>query len=241
MMRTPEIYIFLFLLLLFGHTASGGIKTDTSSIVKHSFDKEKWQKLSRDIDYSGEQAPRIKSARPFNFSMNQDLAKLILFSGVGILLLYFLVRILKGNYINRNKKIKPSEDFIALSPEDNIHAADLENQFAKALKDQNLREAIRLKYLMAIRELSKHNLIRWKKDKTNHDYLFETFQTGLYVTFAQVTNLFERFWYGEAEINEVKFQNTLSVFETFLQSIGSVNQPEQSQDTSPNNSAANNE
>ena len=52
MMRIPGIFMILFLLLLFGHAANGGIKTDTSSIVKHSFDKEKWQKLSRDIDYS---------------------------------------------------------------------------------------------------------------------------------------------------------------------------------------------
>ena len=241
MMRMLRVLAYFMLLLVWEYPAKAGIKTDTSSIARHSFDKEKWQKLSRDIDYSGEKALQSKSARPFNFSLNQDLAKLILFSGVGILLIYFLVRILKGNYIARNKKIKQSEDFDALDPDESIHEMNLENRYLQAIQDQNLREAIRLKYLMAIRELSTHNFIRWQKDKTNHEYLIETFQTGLYTTFAQVTHLFEKFWYGEAEINELKFRNTLTVFDAFLQSITTEDLQEQPENLSPINSAPGNE
>ncbi|HRH65788.1 MAG TPA: hypothetical protein PLU53_05790 [Bacteroidia bacterium] len=197
------------------------IVIDSSGVDKHSFDRAKWESLTRDIDYSDEKPSSPGKSHTWNFSLGPELAKTILFTGIAALLIYLLYKTLKGNFSARNKKIGNKSRAFALLEEESIHEMDLEKSFRQALSGQNYREAIRIKYLMAIRELSKNKLILWKKDKTNHDYLSETFHTAVYSSFADITLLFERFWYGEADLNEQKFNTTLPVFDSFLSSLAS--------------------
>ena len=216
------IALFGVFLLVFGFRAIADISIDSSAVSKHEFSKIQWEKMTKDIDYSSDTAPNLARKRNFNFSMNQDLVKTILFIGVGALLLFFLYKIMRGNYFARNRKINASTSFIHVQDSENIQEMDLEQMYSRALEEKDYREAIRIKYLMAIRELSRHRIIQWKKEKTNHDYLSETFTTGIYFPFADITLIFERFWYGVAEINEMKFNQTVPSFDAFLTSIPSA-------------------
>lgn len=235
------ITLFGVFLLVFGFRVRADISIDSSAVAKHEFSKSQWEKMTKDIDYSSDTAPNLARKRNFNFSMNQDVVKTVLFIGVGALLLFFLYKIIQGNYFARNKKISASTSFIHFQDPDNIQEMDLEKMYSRALEEKDYREAIRIKYLMAIRELSKHKIIQWKKEKTNHDYLSETFTTGIYFPFADLTLIFERFWYGEAEINENKFIHTVPAFDAFLSTIPSALNTVDNKITNPSNPASGND
>ena len=235
------IVLFGVFLLVFILQVRADISIDSSAVSKHEFSKSQWEKMTKDIDYSSDTAPRPGKKRSFGFSMNPDIVKTILFIGVGALLIFLLYKIMRGNYFARNKKISTSTGFLNIRDEENIQEMDLEQMYSRALEGKDYREAIRVKYLMAIRELSRHKIIHWKKEKTNHDYLTETFPTGIYFPFADITHIFERFWYGEAEINENKFILTVPAFDAFLSSIPSAVNAVENKNINSSNPASGND
>lgn len=83
--------------------------------------------------------------------------------------------------------------------EANLNKSDMEILIDQSLKEKNYMLAVRLHYLWAIKELNTKKLIRWKRDKTNRDYIREMRKTELNKPFREVTNIFERVWYGSQE------------------------------------------
>jgi len=83
--------------------------------------------------------------------------------------------------------------------EANLNKSDMEILIDQSLKEKNYMLAVRLHYLWAIKELNSKKLIRWKRDKTNRDYMREMRKTDLNKPFREVTNIFERVWYGSQE------------------------------------------
>ena len=92
-------------------------------------------------------------------------------------ILYFVI-----NSISLNLKIKREE----LKKEDiqdgveNIEDVDIESLLARAREEGNFKIAIRLYYLLLLKKLHTLNVIVWKKDKTNRDYLSELFSRNFY-------------------------------------------------------------
>jgi hypothetical protein len=200
--------IFLFILFYFSiHTGAWCIDVDTSSVKEHAFDEAQWKKATKDIDYSKEAQPAPpKQFRGFHIPLSAGAAKIILFSIVIAALVFFLLRVLKGNFFTGDKKIKAADEFTVTDPEEDIHSGDLEKMYADALAKGNFRSAIRIRYLIVIRELSLQQMIHWKKEKTNQEYVFEMMNNIFYKHFKEVTLLFEKIWYGETDINEQSFQ-----------------------------------
>ena len=206
-------------LCMFG-SRSFAIVQDSAATEKHAFNEDRWKAITKDIDYSKEAAQKVtKMPGQFHFPINAGVAKIILFILVLSLLIFLLVRVFVGNLSSRNKKIK--EDLISseLQPEENIHQADLEKACSAAIAEENFRLAIRLYYLMSIRELSVHQLIHWKREKTNREYLHEMMNHVAIRQFRDITWLFERIWYGEAELNDKNFQSIHPRFTSFIEEI----------------------
>lgn len=80
--------------------------------------------------------------------------------------------------------------------EENLHKSDMEILIDQSLAKGEYMMAVRLHYLWAIKELSSKRLIKWKRDKTNRDYIREMRKTDLNKSFREVTRIFERVWYG---------------------------------------------
>jgi len=89
-------------------------------------------------------------------------------------------------------------------PED-IFSIDYENELKKSLADKNLRLSVRLMYLHVLRLLADRDLIEYKHEKTNSDYLAQLFTTGYYKEFFQLTRHFEYVWYGKFDLSETAF------------------------------------
>ncbi len=182
------------------------------------FDTQNWAQITKDIDYSGrfeeddyEQedegegigAPfdNSDSLRGGQLSSNAFWAGffkilfLVIMVGLLVALAYY---ILGGNLSRpRNSKLPEVNTQITIEKiEDNIHQTDLERLISQAVAAHNYRLAVRLYYLAIIKELSTNKLIRWRKEKTNRDYLRELRQAPVYEAFQEATRIFERCWYG---------------------------------------------
>jgi hypothetical protein len=201
------IFIFYFLTGLNPQLVSG-MQTDTSSVQKHDFNESKWKEVTRGIDYSNEKKlPELqkKNTKSFNFPAFAGAAKIILYVLVGALLTFLIYRILKMNPGVSDKSIKKELIYSEIDEADIANSPDLDLLYADAVKSKRYKLAVRVFYMMMIRELSELKLIQWRKEKTNFDYVTELTNHGLYFQFRDVTLLFERIWYGEKEISEQVF------------------------------------
>lgn len=103
-----------------------------------------------------------------------------------------------------------------------IYKQDIEQLLQKAIEAKNYREATRLLYLKLLRQLSDKELIEWKLDKTNNQYCREIKNTELLQHFQSLSRLYEYVWYGDFELNETRFTEEQTNFNTAYQFISQL-------------------
>lgn len=103
--------------------------------------------------------------------------------------------------------------------EENIHELDFKAAIDKAIANNNYRLAVRLLYLQTLKQLTDNGLIEWRINKTNATYVQELKGHQQQNGFIQLTNYFDRVWYGEANINYEQFADAQQSFIQFQQQI----------------------
>lgn len=166
-----------------------------------------------------------KDSPLFNKGLMKAFATFLLII-IGIVVAFFLVRQLMGLRLRpRNRKIKRQAQLVIdlEEIEDRLEEVALEDYIEQATREGNYGLAIRLYYLEALKILSLNQHIKWKKDKTNKDYLQEMRDSDHIGSFQQITRLFERVWYGNQSINLRVFQEIAPNFERFIDTIKTQN------------------
>jgi len=193
------------------------------------FNKEDYNKATEGVDYTEdilkrkEKEPNDLDFNPpdWNFGDWSIVAELLKFLGIGgvvLLLAYLVFRLIDENY--GSKKIINIQDHeIFENLEQHIHELDLNDLLNKALQQGNYKLAVRIHYLILIKKMSNAQLINWKKQKTNGEYLSEMYGNSLFENFRKSTNLFERVWYGDVEINKDKYHIVQQTFDVLLNKI----------------------
>lgn len=230
--KMSRIYYILSLLFLFSVFAPA-----QEDVQPREFKKEEWQRATKGIDYSDdvikERKPKSKkdgangnAQRPFKFGGNAaPVLKVLIVILLGVAL-FFLIRSLLGLNNPKNKVIKPVLSVEELAQlEENLHQADLEDFIRRALAEGNYALAVRLYYLAILKELSLKNLITWKKDKTNRDYLREMNRTPIAIPFSEITLIFERIWYGNLDLQQPDFEQLEPKFKIFIHQIETITTP----------------
>jgi hypothetical protein len=92
-----------------------------------------------------------------------------------------------------------------------------ESELQKALAANDYRLGIRLLYLQMLRNLSEREIIQYKVDRTNNDYLMQLYGSPYYKSFFQLTRHFEYSWYGQFPVDRTTFDRIQSDFFTFKQ------------------------
>lgn len=105
--------------------------------------------------------------------------------------------------------------------EENIHELDFKAAIEKAIAHNNYRLAVRLLYLQTLKQLTDNGLIDWRINKTNATYVHELTGHHQQTSFIQLTNYFDRVWYGEANISYEQFADAQQSFIQFQQQIQS--------------------
>lgn len=208
---------------------------------KQDFDKQKWTETTEGLDYSGEvlqeekkeadqaegeerDEPEYKEEAPrfslFNWNPG-PIFQLIAIILIILLIAAIIYALIRSGLFHANKSVKQTdqEPRSLEDLEENIHESDLERALRLALEKGDFRMAIRIYYLIIIKELSVRQWINWKKDKTNGQYVREMFGRDEYQHFRSITLDFDRVWYGDVQVGENEYQLLHPRFRQFLDNL----------------------
>lgn len=191
----------------------------TAQIKKQVFiHKEEWSKYSKKYDFT-EKIKEIKqdtkkhpafSSSP-SVSMGGAWLKYVLWGIVIVILLILIITLIVNVFKGTKEKVPDNKSFKTLQIE-NIEDANLEEFLDQSLTEGSFKEAIRIRYLMLIRTLSRLEFVIWKRDKTNGTYVNEMYGKQGFDLFKNITISFERTWYGEKEIGEKEYHALIPLF-----------------------------
>ena len=102
---------------------------------------------------------------------------------------------------------------------DDIHGIDFNAAIDAAAVKQNYRLAVRLLYLQTLKLLADNALIDWRINKTNAAYVQELKDHQVQLQFLQLTNYFDKAWYGESKVIVEQFDKLKQSFSQFQQQI----------------------
>lgn len=95
-----------------------------------------------------------------------------------------------------------------------MRGLNVQDRLDKALAEESYRPAVRLLYLQTLQRLDQAGAIAWRPSTTNRAYV-EQLDGEARSTFADLTRLFERIWYGAAGIGAERFERVRTRFEAF--------------------------
>jgi hypothetical protein len=96
-----------------------------------------------------------------------------------------------------------------------IFSINYQKEMDRAVGMNNYRLAVRLMFLRLLRNLSNQNLIQYKQDRTNFDYMLQLRSTRMYPDFFRLARSYEYSWYGQFEIDKEKYSIIKNEFENF--------------------------
>ncbi|MEO1259187.1 MAG: DUF4129 domain-containing protein [Bacteroidota bacterium] len=187
------------------------------SVEQRSFPDEKYSELTKGVDFTEEEYERKKEkeeAPPANFEgLGAVLKFIVILLGIALLIFLLIKALTNDNLFSRSdKKLKPATVIDLKKIEENLEDTELEDPIKQAIEAGDYPLAVRLYYLAVLKDLSMNNKIKWKKDKTNGEYLRELTGTPIFDKFQKITLVFERIWYGKMELTQVDFHKVEKLF-----------------------------
>ncbi len=200
---------------------TGTAASDRPETTLRPITEADWKSAARDLDYSADQPEKPRNSRDWPGYSNGPSFGLGAFSkvvqGLFILLGVALVAWMVYRFATgpRSKNLRPAE-LLGISPLDDpdgrLLDSDLAAMLLRAKAEGQWPLAVRLHYLLIIKELNERKLINWRREKTNRDYLNELAPTGRGPAFRAATAVFERVWYGEEPVDAARFDQLEPIF-----------------------------
>ena len=156
----------------------------------------------------------MKSSNMPSRWMNFPTLVVIVVIFIGILVWYLL----QNNIIRSRREVRSEQDKEETSAE-NIFDINYQQEIDKALQAANYRFAIRLMFLRLLKQLSQKNIIQYKQERTNFDYLVQLRPGKYYNDFFRLTRNYEFAWYGEFDVSPEQFRVIKNDFEHFDQQL----------------------
>ena len=211
-------------------------------VAVQQIDREEWREATEGLDFTEwpEEEKEEKEKEPKERDTSSDGKNLLaianlfkyLIIGLGLALLVFIIVKLLGAeslFVRKDQKIKGEKILYELDEiEENLMEAELQTPIQKAIEDGNYALAIRLYYLAILREMTEKELLKWKKEKTNFEYLRELGSHPLRGEFKEVTRIFERVWYREEPLSRNDFSQIQPKFKGLLNKVASQSVPSSS-------------
>lgn len=136
------------------------------------------------------------------------------------LLVFLLIRFfLKVNSKNLITKAKEEASILFTEEEQIIKNEDIPALIKEAINKKNFRLAIRYYYLLSLKQLTESDSISWQPQKTNEDYINEIKKDHLRVDFKNITRIYDYVWYGEFNVDAIKFEALKLPFENLNKTI----------------------
>jgi hypothetical protein len=147
----------------------------------------------------------------------QTLMWIIIIGGFAGAIMWYLAGSNVGLFRRKDKKIATGEEEEIT---EDIFAINYQKEIDKAAVQGNYRLAIRLMYLRLLKNLSERNIIQYKQDRTNLDYLMQLHPTVYYKNFFRITRHYEYSWYGEFNVSNDAYGIIKKEFDNFENTTG---------------------
>lgn len=138
----------------------------------------------------------------------QAMLWLIIIVGFIIFLIIYVGAFRKKNSFIDNKDEMEEET-------EDIFAINYQRDIDKAAQAGNYRLAIRLMFLRLLKNLAEKNIIQYKTDRTNLDYLMQLSSTRYYQDFFRITRNYEYSWYGKFPVSADSYSRIKTDIENF--------------------------
>lgn len=190
-------------------------------------DSASWKAETNGFDFTEYPPKKIdkkpeKVNEPFRFP-DWNLGWLAPFVKYGSLMLLiglmvWLISMVVKQYISEPELSKDDLLSWEVNP-DKISYDKLEELLQTYLRENNHRQALRILFLMVLKDLSSMELIVWKKNKTNYDYLRELKDTGVQLPYRRISIAFDAARYGNYTVTETSFLVVKGHFDSIQKAI----------------------
>ncbi len=154
-----------------------------------------------------------KSTGKTNFSGISGFTNAILYIVIGFLVLVIIYLLLASIKLKRPESKASFKENLKI---ENLEEVNTFEGYDFFLRNKNYRQAFRMLFLRTLQELQNTKTIKWTPEKTNIDYQREMEKHEKAVSFRNLARVFDMIWYGDKEIGESQFRNSLSYFDDFL-------------------------
>lgn len=200
---------------------SNYVKNDSDKINYEKGNEKNYEKLKEGIDYSKE-VYKERNFKPLKLNLNEGIVKTIAISIILLIILFVVYQLFKNT--RANKKINSSlitQTSLLDNAAENLDKVDLELLLVDALNRKDYKAALRIYFLKILKAMWDKNILRWKKEKTNGDYLSEVFGGEWYEQLKTSTYIFEKCWYGNAVVDAELFETASNHFKMVLNKLQS--------------------
>ncbi|MEI9909031.1 MAG: hypothetical protein WDO71_04805 [Bacteroidota bacterium] len=202
-----------------GSQANGG---GPDSIQWRQFPDSSLKKLQKDENFwyvnypfeKKEEEAEIDTGTPFmETPLFQTILWLVIIGGFATFVIIYLANSNVGLFRKKNNVVKTDEAMEAET--DNIFEINYQKEIDRAVSKGNYRFAVRLMFLQLLKNLSDKQVIQYRQDSTNFDYLLQLHPTRHYQDFFRLTRNYEYSWYGQFDIDPDTFSLIRKDFENF--------------------------
>lgn len=219
---------------VFSQSTSPGLPADSSRVEVRTVDAQTLQSITNEEVFEYNELPQNPESfwsrlmqwviQIIQYIANNRWASVfirVVFFGIfGLVLIGLINQLLKGNLGTAFSKKKAGQQVSLNIGESNPATTNYDKLLEEALAQNNYHDAVRLLYLKALQRLNTGNLISWKPDKTNHDYLHEIGNHPANTTFSQLTLYYEYVEYGDFQIDHSGFSKVQDIYERFKEKLG---------------------
>lgn len=134
----------------------------------------------------------------------QTLLWLLIIGGFAAAIMWYLAGSNVGLFRRKNKGLQNAGEEELVT--EDIFAINYQKEIDKAEANGNYRLAIRLMFLRLLKIMAEKNIIQYKQDRTNLDYLMQLHPTGYYNNFFRITRNYEYSWYGKFDVGDEAYR-----------------------------------
>jgi hypothetical protein len=178
-------------------------------------------KNGRQVEKGKGQADEIDADEPYvplsRRSWFQTIMWIVIVAGFAGAIIWYLGGSNVGLFRKKDKKMAIEEEN---EISEDIFSINYQKEIDKAAAQGNYRLAIRLMYLRLLKNLSEKNIIQYKQDRTNLDYLLQLHPTAYYKDFFRITRHYEYSWYGEFNVSSDAYSIIRNEFDNFEKTTG---------------------
>ena len=140
---------------------------------------------------------------------------------LAVVVIFIIIKLYIGTpsslWKSKKTNVKVAEKLI--SEDEDVENSDIEGLLKQALAENNTRLAVRYYYLLLLKRLSQKEMIKYDKDKTNSEYLFELTDKKIRKDFSYLSYIYSYVWYGEFVLSEKDFLKVQDHYQSFLKTI----------------------